>query len=476
MTDSQFFLWLATFVTLVGSFVFLSFRASPQLAIGIVTSLTMVVPAWLVIPLFDTPNGTLYGSGLDLKLAVMASCLLLYCFMPGRAFPIRMVPSDFAMIALVVVHLASDVSNSGFTGMIFARIYAEWFAPYVAGRLALEKYSFTDSLWKTLALTSAVIGFFSVIESITRFNVFEFIAGERPIEGFSRDVSRWGLRRAYGPAMHPIYFGGLQLLLLAWPAYGVVQALRGRAFFGWIFLPVVSVLGIFATGSRAPILCVPVFLLFVAFVLFRRSRLPLFITFAVLSLLATVNGSWIIEKLEDWSGESRDAQYSRVKIDGKKVVVSGTRSRLLLLDVYRIAITRSGFLGYGTVATTGFPIDVPVNGQDPDTLKKVKYIDNAYLLVLFRFGYAGVTCFVLACFACVLQFFSIGRISPKRSIHYLCAMLGASLLACCCLISTVWLPSDISYPMLWTMGISSGVFHALLRDRFLQKRHSNAFP
>ena len=459
MTDSLFFLWLMTVGTLIGSFVFLSIKTTPQLAIGIVVGLTMVVPVWILIPLFDTPYGTLYGSGLDVKLAVTASCLFLYCFMPGRTFPLKLVPSDFAMIALVVVHVTSDLSNSGFTWMILARIYAEWFAPYIAGRLALQSLVVPDSLWKTLAGASVLLGLFAILESIFGVKLFELIAGERPLEGFPREVTRWGVLRAYGPTMHPIYFGGLQLLLLAWPAYGVTQALRGRVFYGWIFLPIIPILGIFATGSRAPILGLFFFVITVVFFLVQRSRIPIIVSTVLVVAIASFNFYWIVERLEEWSGESRVAQFSRVIVDGEKVAFSGTRTRLLVLDVYRIAITRSGMLGYGTIATSGFPINVPISGQEISTLKQIKFIDNAYLLMTLRFGYAGAVCFIAACLTCLWQFFWLSTSKIPRNIQLLCGMLAASLVAVYFLIATVWLPPDVSFPMLWTMGISTGLFH-----------------
>lgn len=462
MTEFDFYLWLVTVGTLIGGFVFLSLKTTPQLAIAIATGGTLIVPAWILIPLFETPDGTIVASGLDVKLAVTASCLFLYCFMPGRTFPLRLVPSDFAMIGLVAVHLASDVSNSGFTWMILARMYAEWFAPYVAGRLAFQAMNVPPSLWKMLAISSALLGLFAVIESLTKFNVFEFIAGERPYEGFSREESRWGLRRAYGPTMHPIYFGGLQLLLFAWPVFGLAQALRGRVFYGWIFLPILPVLGIFATGSRGPIIGLFFFSAAVVFFLFQKSRIPIIVSSVLFIAIASLNFYWIVERLEEWSGEARAAQFSRLSVDGKNVVASGTRSRLIMLDVYRIAITRSGLLGYGTISTSGFPVNVPISGQEIRTLKRIKYIDNAYILLTLRFGYAGIGFFLFACAASLWQYFWITRSQTRRSIHFLCATLAASLTASYFLIATVWLPSEVSYPMLWTMGISSGLFHTYL--------------
>jgi hypothetical protein len=358
--------------------------------------------------------------------------------------------------------------------MIPARLYAEWFAPYVAGRLAFQSSVVPESLWKMLAIASVAIGALAIVESFTGFKLFEFFAGERPEEGFWRDTARWGLLRAYGPTMHPIYFGGLQLLLLAWPAYGVAQAIRGRAFYGWIFVPIIPVLGVFATGSRAPILGLFFFVVTVAFFLVQRSRIPIMVSAVLLVALASMNFYWIVERLEDWSGESRSAQFSRVTVDGEKVASSGTRSRLILLDVYRIAISRSGVLGYGTIATSGFPINVPISGQEVSTLKQIKFIDNTYVLMTLRFGYAGVMCFLVACLASLWQFFWIARSQSRRSIHFLCATLAASLTAIYFLIATVWLPTDISYPMLWTMGISSGLFHAHLfgvRDKLETQRN-----
>ncbi len=53
----------------------------------------------------------------------MLSVLLL--LRRDEPFPLSLGPCDYAMLALVSVHLTSDVMNDGFSWMILGRMYAE---------------------------------------------------------------------------------------------------------------------------------------------------------------------------------------------------------------------------------------------------------------------------------------------------------------------------------------------------------------
>jgi len=463
--NNTIIIWFFSMAVMVAAFVILALKTTPQIAIGFIVGVAFFVPVWIILPLLETPNNTIVASGIDVKLGVTAACLFLYCFMPGRTFPMRLVPSDFAMIGLTLIHFTSDLTNTGFSWMIIVRIYGEWFAAYVAGRLAFQSLVFPENLWKTLAIASSILGVCAICESLFRFNVFEAIVGQRPLEGVSRDAARWGIRRAYGPTMHPIYFGGLQLILLAWPVYGMLQALRRKVGLGWLFLPILPVLGICATGSRGPIVSLLFFVIALVFYQVKRSRVPVTIVATLVLIVGSLNFYQIIERLDYWSGESRNAERHKVEVDGKKMAMSSARSRIIMLEVYRIAINRSGLIGYGTVATSGFPINVPISGQEYQTLRQVRFIDNAYVLLTLRFGYTGIVFFLVACIACLWQFYYLTNEVDDKSIRQLCSVLAAGLISIYFLAATVWMPEDFGFPMMWTMGISSGLFRALLISR-----------
>ncbi len=451
-------MWLVLIVGLTGLFLLICYAKTPQLAMGIVIPLAFVMPSWLILRLLDSPNGTVVASGIDIKFAVGTCCLVAYCVMPGRWFPWKLVPSDLAMLALVAVHLASDLFHGSPWWKVLAHGYAEWWVPYVAGRLAIR--SAADLRWfpYVVAAIAVLVGIIAVIEGVARINLFEMLAGERPTEGFSRNAERWRMKRAFGSTFHPIYFGVLQLYLLGFTAFATLQCFKRKAHPAWMFCLLPIALGIICTGSRGPILGIFLTAICFVFVRFRQARLPISVSSAVLLLLLIWQQEAIINKLESWSGGSR-ARADLIEVDGTSIEHSGTRNRLNILEVYRIALRRSGLIGFGTDAVSGFPINVPVGPREVATLKKTKYIDNTYVLFTLRFGYVGITIFLAACLIVFGQFVYLADKYRGTTLQAFASCLAAVLLANLFVLFTVWMPYEIGFPTIWFFGISSGLMH-----------------
>ncbi|MEM8733114.1 MAG: O-antigen ligase family protein, partial [Planctomycetota bacterium] len=271
-----------------------------------------------------------------------------------------------------------------------------------------------------------------------------------------------GIQRAYGPALHPIYFGVAQLLALGWVSYGAIRALKRRTAPLWVFAPLIAVAGIFCTASRGPILGAPVALVASLFLFWPKLRWPIGLLFVAMAASAIVFHEPIITQLETWSGEGR----RDIEIQGEERVQSSVRSRINLIEVNKIALKRSGLLGFGSDAVAGFPINVPVGEMEAKTLKAVKYIDNTYILLTLRFGYLGVASFLLAFVCCLGQLFFIAVRYSGQSPGTLSCCLGGVLFAALLVQATVWLPPDIGFPLLFTMGVSSGLVVAHADGRF----------
>lgn len=416
------------------------------------------MPAWLIVPLFDTPDGTLYGSGLDMKVALGTLGLACYCFLPKRTLPLRLAPLDFLFLGLIAVHVVSDYRVSGATWMIPARAYAEWYLPYLLGRLACQ--SFEDMRWVAYSATCVAIllGIVAVLEAFAGVNLFEAALGDRPIEGFNRNASRWGIKRAFGPAMHPIYLGVVGVLLLGWSSFLSISALRKRVNALWLFAPVPVVLLVATTGSRGPILAMVIASFGYTFMTWRKLRLPIVgIAILVAGLLAA-NREYVLGELERWGKGGREVKTTELSIGDEKIVHSGLRNRLSIISVYGIAVKRSGLLGFGTDAVSTFPINVPVGPRELETLKETRYIDNTYLLLTLRFGYLGAAMFATICVLAVVQLIGVADRHRGRSPSILACCLGGSLLGVYAAIATVWMPPDYGFLLVWTMGCSSGMY------------------
>ncbi len=117
---------------------------------------------------------------------------------------------------------------------------------------------------------------------------------------------------------------------------------------------------------------------------------------------------------------------------------------------------RASWLGFGTERTSGFPVRVPFGPEDQQTLKSLRYVDNAYILMDLRFGLLGVLC-LLALLASVIADFLIAWRDPANSGELLCAGLASGVFALMLALLTVWLPHDFCALFLWTAGVGSGL-------------------
>jgi type IV secretory pathway TrbD component len=458
-------MWFLVLAVLLTIFLVTSWQSRPQLGIGVVVPLAFLFPAWLLLPLFDVPDGTIVGQGVDEKLAIGTLALILYCFLPRANFPISLTVCDLAMLGLAIVHVASDLLNDGLKWATPMRIYGEWWVPYVTGRIAFQ---YRSDLWKLMtvvAIVSVVLALVAILEGVTLWNIYEAIYGLRPPEQNPRMLFRWGMKRAYGPTLNPVYFGALQLLLLAGPLGLSLRALQRKANVAWCLTPVLALAGIVATGSRGPILVLPFLVSVIVACMIPKSRKWLAIAGIAGVVALAAQREQVIRVLETWSNETlRVGSASRVVVnEGDERSYSGTRNRLVLFELYSIAMRRSGLLGYGTEAVTGFPVRVPLGTQEVETLRRIRFIDNTYILLILRFGYLGLVCFCIACFAAVAQciFLAHRYRIPNRILGQGPAIIASCfagvLVATMIVLLSVWMPQDYGFALLWFMGASSGL-------------------
>jgi uncharacterized membrane protein len=271
---------------------------------------------------------------------------------------------------------------------------------------------------------------------------------------------RWGLKRAFGPTRHPIYLGSLMLLLLPWLMYAASRARRKAGPGWWVLTPVLGVAAILVTGSRAPIIAVPVLFYVVAVLRLPQFRKPLVGVGCVGVLLAILMPNLLLEGLHHWSGEKRGAT---VKVDGNDREFTATLNRVRILEIYAPAMKRAGLLGFGTEATTGFPINVPVGPQHIGTMKKIRFIDNAFVLTLLRFGWLGLAAFTAVGVLMVVHQAKMSLV-PRAQGQFFAAALAGSTVALMLVLLTVWLPKDFCVFFLWSAGATAGRY-----SRFEQK-------
>ena len=279
--------WYIVLGLLIALFLGLAVKRRPQFAMGVVVPIAFLFPVWVIFPVFSAPDGTIVGSGVDLKVGIGAVALLLYCCFSKATYPLNLVPCDIAMIGLVVVHVTSDLINQGPGWEIPAHLFAEWWIPYVAGRVAFQFRRDISSYWRVLAAVAIGLALLSILEAFTNTSLPEMLFGERPTEGVDRIHTRWGIRRAFGPCLNPIYLGVLQLILLGWTVEAFLRVLRNRAHVVWAVAPMLSLVGIVCTGSRGPLVGVAIAAIGMLFSLLPKMRVPI-LAFTGLSIILLV--------------------------------------------------------------------------------------------------------------------------------------------------------------------------------------------
>ncbi len=392
---------------------------------------------------------------LDARIGATIFALGAYCFHPKATFPARLGWIDCTMLAFVCVNLISDIENTGWQWILPVRIYGEWCMPYIAGRFALTQLDNYKFFAKLAFVVGIVLAGGAIFEGVTGIHPWEILYGERDYNDIDRYAVRWGLTRAWGCCYHPIIFGIVQLMLLPWLLNYCFREVTVQSLVR--SLPIIALVfaGQIATGSRATLLATPFVLALTIFVLVPKSR---WIFGAILGLTIVVcifQRQAVLEYVHRWGGQSIEKNKTgTVIVDDQVVELTGTLNRVYLLQVFRRAVYRAGWIGFGTESTTGFPVKVPVGPSDESALRKIKIIDNQYLLLALRFGWLGVILFTAGICLSVGAWYQRGR-QQRGADRRFCVYMGSTITGVAIVLLTVWMPQDIGYPLLWMMGAGS---------------------
>ncbi len=443
MNQDMFLPWCISFSGLVLLWLFIAWKYGPQRAIGCLFIVSTLVPTWCRLSLSDT-------LWVDARVAATIFGLVAYCFHPRATFPLRLGPLDFCMLCLLGIHALSDGENSGWSWSIVARIYGEWCVPYLAGRLALQKEDELRFLAPWAVSVAAILAACSIFEGFTSEDPWELVFGARQEDGQSSHATRWFLSRAWGCCAHPIYFGFVQVLFLPW-LLRLVHSQSTRV--SGILLTLLSLAGIVSTGSRAALLMALATLVIGAWAYLPRIRIPVAAVFLVLAVFGFMQRDQLLELIAK-SGENLK-ESNKIVVDGEVKQTSGTLTRIHLLQVYRGAMIKASWLGFGTDCVTGFPVRVPVGPQEEKTLKLVPYIDNQYVLMTLRFGWLGAFVFALSLVLSSINWLVRSPHVQSVRTQATCIYFGIVLLMVAAGLMTVWMPHDIGFPLLWAMGAGS---------------------
>ncbi len=446
--------WFSTVALFWGAFVVVSLLKRPQLALGVVIPVVWLVPVWPQIP-----TGM---EGLNIRNAVSAGALIIYCFLPKATFPWRMLPCDWAMIFLLAFHIASDTWYVGFQLSSPVYGYVEWLLPYLCGRLALQHRDDLDGIWKALCMVGFVFTLAAFFEAWFRLNPFETVFDLRPEDRFNRDAVRWGLRRAYGPTMHPLYLGVVLCWFAGWWLFVAWRFFTDRSPRTWLLGAALGAFAPVATGSRGPVIGVLIVVFGFVFCFCKNLRLPASILLFLIGFSAIGFQDSLLSHFDKWSGEGKN-DHNKVKVvfDNETLSISSARTRLLLFEIYWKALMQAGFLGFGTDAVSTFPVNVPLGRDEAAAIQKIWMVDNFYLLLTLRFGYLGLGAFTLVAGCSLWQLIRVRDSQSSTSIAGFSSAAFGSVTGVLILLWTVWMPGEIGFPLFWSFGLSTGLYRLI---------------
>ena len=456
------FSWYLAVFVISAMWLFLCIRRGPCVALGISVILSALIPVWIEIPIL--------GQEISCRTALAIIGLIGYTiYRRGRILtPLTLL--DVFITNMWLVHVIADIHAEQWQVGIPIRAYGEWILPYVAGRIAIQSRNDLQALVPWVVGILTVLCVCGLLESVSRVNLFEVVAGDRPIEGVGRKAARFGLKRAFGNAMHPIFFGNQLLLLAPW-CFALIQKGAGgkRQVIGWLAL-LVALLGVCSSVSRGPVMAFLIMLGVFAIIRFKALRWPTCIISIAVMIVFAAFPSASLEFLQRIASVSK--YKSLVEIDGKAVEYSNANDRLLIFDAYGDALRHAGLTGYGTELTNTFPPNIPYLQASRHSVERLKYVDNAYVLLTLRFGFLGLGAFMLLLLSGI---YTAGCLVKRFSEYQLFPAMCGSLTGFAVVLMTVWLNYDFGYVLLWTLGILAGCA-VMPNDRDLQERVALPIP
>ncbi len=443
--------WLLAIISISAVWLFVLFRRGPMPALGAGIVLSFAFPTWVQAEIFGLPFG----------ITTTMACITL----PGYVFhrdgkiisPLTLL--DISVGLMFVSHILADSVATGFTIALPFAAYGEWVLPYVAGRFAVKSNKDVGFIAPWILGVLLTLSLASIYECLSGFNLFEYIFGNRPVELAGRNAQRLGFKRAFGPTTHPIYFGMLIAVLAPW-LVSFWQLSRTYAFRSLAFIAgAISLAGAVGTVSRTPILTILGSATGLLVVRFHAIRWPILIT-----TIAVVTGfllfpDKITDTVSQWSGGGDRLRVREV--DGNETEFSSSRSRLVLITAYSKALIKGGLTGYGSEAVSQFPPKIPYM-QGKAEASEILAVDNAYILMMLRFGWLGAGCFVLTFITAIFSAAVLHNNKPDDLFPAAASMLFV--------VSTfafflVWMSYDFGFEILWTCGILSGLVSSHTRRR-----------
>ena len=425
---------------MAGIMLWAAVRQGPAAALRWALAAGLMLPTWM--------SRDMGAVKIDLRMAVSLVAIGIVMLHPRTRLGGRLVLADLLVVLMAAVQVTSECLSADVKLTEMIGIVVQWLVPYCLGRLALLGDDSPRQIVPLAAIACAVLALWSAMESLTHVNPVGLIANHAgSIQGQS-DL-RWGLRRAEGPMVHPIYFGIGLVMVLPWAMAAAAEVKRGDGPRWWRAAPWLVAAGIFFTMSRGPQLAAVLTLLVMAW--FRKPRLrPVLLATAACGLAGVVTfHGFLLDLLQSWSQES---WRQVIVVNGELVEYNGTMHRLLQLRVYADAVSHAGWFGYGSAPLLAGTTTVPYVEDHLRTM--FSSIDNHYLQFVLQTGHLGLGLFV-ALSACGLAYLARVALRREDPQAVLAAALFGAIVAVLGSLVTVYFATDISFLFVASLGMAA---------------------
>ena len=430
-------------------------RHGKEFALGAGMAVSLLAGTWFEI--------TVGGTDVNVSMATAVILLSVYCTHSWREIFASLHLLDYLIGCLVAWHLFVDVYHDGQPLRFAVQAYGQWMFPYAAGRYAFLHPGALTKLSPVFVMVAVVVSIAAVVESLTLFNLWEWVFCEVD-DNVTRSKSlRYGLLyRAIGPVRNPIFLG---IILCSWFPYAIDMTSRTADATRWKFAGYAGIitmgLGVVSTVSRGPLFCIPLAFLFALTIVNRPIRWILLIVILCGGMFIATKPDTVMSYLEADADEHTRSNIFQVNETDAPEIHTGTRARLLIPRVYFPIMMDGGPMGYGSVDSSGFPPNnLPGLPTDPAARHRLRNVDNSYLNVGLAFGWVGLAFFVSVLIAAVHLSLSLVAVastylypSDQRVMLAFASILFALMLE----IGTVFWCYDYSFWILFLVGVVAGL-------------------
>ncbi len=410
------------------------------------------------------------GFHLGVSNATAMVLLLAYCVHSRRRLFTPLTILDILIGLIVVwgtfvdVYHGADLSTTPFL------FYGEWVVPYVAGRYAVMHRSALAQISHWIVPVGIFISCFVVLESLTKWNLWEWISPQPDHVDYPRYSLRYDLLyRAIGTVRHPIFLSIHLILLIPW-SIAMLESASGNA--RKMTLGIVSLvclaLGIMATLSRGPTLAL-LLVTVIAFAATTQSSIARWATTIVLVFaiaIAALNANKILDALNTNIANNK---ATIVELDGEPQLYDSTRNRLVVVQIYWPYVVKGGPMGYGSERTKGFPMRLPNLPAVVQQNRQLQLVDNTYITTGLRLGWIGLALFGLLMLTAIWTAWNM-RHSAGTFLYPVgpltCLSMAVVLMTTAIEISTVYFAYDFGFWVLLMIGVIAGSqsFQSMVRS------------